>query len=599
MIRPTKAIAVTLAALTIIGCSASLKSAAESAETLNTSTTPATVQATTATTFTEPVDPEPLTAEEQAAWNEVTERLNVAWGTADLRYSRSRVPRVDATDTLPVVAWRGERASAQLVIWSAEALDGIRCEVRDFRSSTAVLPASIAETRFVRYTLADSTFCKNGATMLSADMLDTLDRIDLSPRSLRPVWLTISVPPTAEEGIYTSEVVVTCDGANKAVLPLTLEIQPYTLASPDKWSYHLDLWQHPTAVARAEGLELWSDEHFEALRRDMTLLANAGQKVITATLNKDPWNHQCYDGYAPMIEWRLHSDGSWSYDYRIFDRWVGMMLELGIDKMINCYSMVPWNCELEYLDEATGEVVTVKAQPGTPLFAQMWRPFLLDFKQHLSDRGWLAITNIAMDERAPEEMDAAVELLAECAPEMGFAITDMHKSYKRYINMRDVCVAQEQPADRNDILARREQGFNTTFYICCNPLFPNTFSFSNPFEAELLGWYGLACDYDGMLRWAYNSWPADPERDSRYGNWSSGDTYLIYPHARSSVRFERLIDGIEVAEKVRTLRRLGVDTSTVDAVLQRILAADINDPREPWQQLLTDARTALDSLSRQ
>ena len=152
---------------------------------------------------------------------------------------------------------------------------------------------------------------------------------------------------------------------------------------------------------------------------------------------------------------------------------------------------------------------------------------------------------------------------------------------------------------RPALLARREQGFNTTFYICCNPLFPNTFSFSNPFEAELLGWYGLACDYDGILRWAYNSWPADPERDSRYGNWSSGDTYLIYPHARSSVRFERLIDGIEVAEKVRTLRRLGVDTSAVDAVLQRILAADINDPREPWQQLLTDARTALDSLSRQ
>lgn len=89
MIRPTKAIAVTLVALTIIGCSASLKSAAESAETLITSTTPATVQATTATTFTEPVDPEPLTAEEQAAWNEVTERLNVAWGTADLRYSRA------------------------------------------------------------------------------------------------------------------------------------------------------------------------------------------------------------------------------------------------------------------------------------------------------------------------------------------------------------------------------------------------------------------------------------------------------------------------------------------------------------------------------
>ena len=549
-------------------------------------------------TFAEAEDPIALTLEQEAEWGGVTEPINGAWASADLRYSRSTVPQLTDVKTLPLVAWRGERVSAQLLLWTAEGADGVRCKVAEFRSEGATLPATIAQTRFVRYTLSDTTFRASDTPILSADMLDTLSRFDTHPRSVRPVWLTISVPQDAQEGVYTSEVVVSHNGRGRVVLPLTLEVQRYSLPTPDKWSYHLDLWQHPTAVARAEGVELWSDAHFEALRRDMTLLAAAGQKVITATLNKDPWNHQCYDGYEPMIGWTLRRDGTWCYDYAIFDRWVEMMLGLGIDKMINCYSMVPWNCELDYYDEAKGEVVTVVAEPGTQVFVDMWRPFLIDFKGHLAERGWLSITNIAMDERAPEAMDAAVSLLAECAPEMGFAIADMHHSYRRYLNMRDVCVAQEQPADSTDIHVRREQGYTTTFYICCNPQFPNTFSYSHPYEAELLGWYGLACDYDGMLRWAYNSWPAEPHYDSRYGNWGSADTFLIYPFARSSIRFERIIDGIEIAEKVRTLRRLGVDTGSVDEVLRRLLEADINNPHEPWEQILTEARAALDAVSR-
>ena len=101
-----------------------------------------------------------------------------------------------------------------------------------------------------------------------------------------------------------------------------------------------------------------------------------------------------------------------------------------------------------------------------------------------------------------------------------------------------------------------------------------------------------------MLRWAYNSWPADPACDSRYGNWTSGDTFLVYPYARSSVRFERLIDGIEIAEKVRTLRAMGVDTSEIEAALDAIRTADINDPTQPWCELLTTAREALNRASR-
>ncbi|NLZ95707.1 MAG: DUF4091 domain-containing protein, partial [Bacteroidales bacterium] len=43
----------------------------------------------------------------------------------------------------------------------------------------------------------------------------------------------------------------------------------------------------------------------------------------------------------------------------------------------------------------------------------------------------------------------------------------------------------------------------------------------------------------------------------------AGDTYAVYPGARSSIRFERLMEGIQDAEKIRIVRAgLEQDTST-------------------------------------
>ena len=553
-------------------------------------------------TFVEPEDPVALTSEQQVAWDGVSKKLNAAWGTPDNQYARSIVPENVCQDPFRLTVWKGERASAQIVLWTSKGLDGVECKVSDFKSSVGTMPASIAEAHFVRYTLADEQnykFKKGGPEVIAPDMLDSLSRFDIKARTTRPVWISLQIPSDAVVGIYTAEVVVSHNGFGKAKLPLEVEVLNQTLKPATEWTFHLDLWQHPSSVAYAQGLELWSDAHFEAMKPLMTRLRDAGQKVITATLNKDPWNHQCYYAYEPMIKWTKHKDGSWSYDYAVFDRWVQFMLEIGINKYINCYSMVPWNCELEYFDKKKGEVVTVKAEPDTPIFPEIWKPFLLDFKKHLQAKGWLEITNIAMDERSPEAMQAAAKVLMDCAPEMGFALADNHRSYEKFTMMRDVCAAmRHQTVTPEDIAMRRAQGYTTTFYVCCNPAYPNTFTTSQPYEAELLGWKNIAHDYDGFLRWAYNSWAEAPQYDSRFGNWMSGDTYMVYPYNRSSMRFERLIDGIEVSEKIRALRAAGADMSGVDAVLKKIRETDILDHNLPWQQIVKEAQTALDDAAR-
>ncbi|MDR2956200.1 MAG: DUF4091 domain-containing protein [Prevotella sp.] len=513
----------------------------------------------TCDTFEEMADP---TADTLSDWSNVTKGLHVSFASIDTRYPKSVAPDISKVSATQLTGWKGEKVSAQVLIWSAEEKSQLECEFSNFTSPASSLPADAAQARFVRYVMTDEFAAGCGyrkpedfAASLAADMLDNIDCIDLPAKTVRPVWVTVSIPEAAEAGTYKGKLIVYADRKKQQELEIELNVQNRTLPPASQWSYYLDLWQHPSAVARAQKLELWSDAHFEAMKPLYKLLADAGQKVITATLNKDAWNNQCYDRYEDMIIWTKHKDGSWTYDYTIFDKWISfMMSEVGINKTINCYSMVPWNNELCYKDEASGETITVKADPGTDIFKKVWTPFLTDFVKHLKEKGWFEKTNIAMDERSPAAMDATISLIQEVAPEIGISLADNHKSYKRYPFIREMTVAAGARVEEEDIKMRRENRLITNYYVCCSDKFPNVFTFSDPAEATYSAWYAFAAGYDGYLRWAYNSWVENPLTDSRFRTWPAGDTYIVYPEARSSIRFERLIEGIQDMEKVRILR---------------------------------------------
>jgi len=129
-------------------------------------------------------------------------------------------------------------------------------------------------------------------------------------------------------------------------------------------------------------------------------------------------------------------------------------------------------------------------------------------------------------------------------------------------------------SDYNIVKRRRAEGKPVTFYTCCSPERPNTFTFSPPAESSYIGWHAAAIGYDGYLRWAYNSWVKDPCVDSRFRTWASGDCFLVYPDG-SSIRMQRLVEGIQAYEKVRILRESGDDK--VRAAVEETLK-----PFLPW-----------------
>ncbi|WOD42649.1 DUF4091 domain-containing protein [Hwangdonia lutea] len=560
-----------------------------------------------AQTYHEPKDPSPSETEN---WSAIPKGLQASITSTNHRFVKSVIPKIQPKNTWSGTAWKGERLSAQLVLWSNDSVHHVFTEISDFKSDSGdVLPSNMAQISFVKYVITDefAEGCgyrkpEDFDASLAADVLEPITSYSIKAQETRPIWITMDVPADAKSGTYKSVFILQIDGQESKKFEFTLNVIDKTLPKANDWKFHLDLWQNPFALARYHNVELWSQAHWDLLKPLMKRLADAGQKVITVSLNKRPWGGQTFDQFEAMIDWNKKTDGTWEYDFTIFDKWVQFMMDLGVKKQISCYSMVPWGNEFYYFDEAENKEVKIKAEPGTKAYEDIWVPFLKVFKTHIEAKGWNTITRIAMDERGPKEMKAMLKLLNEHAPEFGVSFADNHKSYKLYPNeLKDMSVAFGHPVDAEDLVKRRAKNHISTHYVCCSDAFPNTFTFSPPAEGVFIGWYTMAADFDGFLRWAYNSWVENPLQDSRFRTWPAGDTYIVYPDNRSSIRFETLRDGIEDAEKIRILREDLQAKGMLDELdhLNNVVAQfNITTSPDNLEEVLTDAKNTLNLLAK-
>ncbi|MGA0846856.1 MAG: DUF4091 domain-containing protein, partial [Luteolibacter sp.] len=363
-------------------------------------------------------------------------------------------------------------------------------------------------------------------------------------------------PRDTAPGEYRAVWKVESDQAEISI-PLRLRVFSAVLPPPAEWKFHLDLWQHPQAVARWHDVPAWSDAHLDLMEPAMKRLADTGQKTITCAIIEEPWNGQTYDHFPTMIEWIRRADGTWHYDYSVFDRWVGFMSDrCGLaHARIHCYSMLPWSLKFRYFDEKENRHVDLPLQPGSEGYDEFWGRFLEDFTKHLRSKGWLERTRIAVDERPDAQMRGALNTLARHAPGLQVASAINHPSdLTRDVDDISPIINHTDRFPIELLDERRRAGHLSTFYVCTHPPVPNTFTFSPPAESEWLPLFAVANGFDGFLRWAYHSWVENPLVSTDFTSWPSGDCFLVYPGDRSSIRFERLRDGIETFEKIRMLR---------------------------------------------
>ena len=427
--------------------------------------------------------------------------------------------------TFEVTAWRGETVAARVPDFAelGKAPDGIK----------------------VRFGVLKSV--KYAPTVESLQRLEVYDRVKWNSDDDGPRVVEVSVPADAKPGVYS------CGMMN-------IRVVDRVLPPAKEWKYFLDLWQHPWAVSRYHDVKPFSKKHYAKMRPVYELLASAGQKTITTTILPEAWDHQCYDAYGTMIGRVKREDGTWQFDYSVFDEYVEFCRGCGLGPAICCYTLCPWGYVVRW-QNAKGETESCVAKPGTKEFEDYWGVFLQAFATHLKQKGWFEQTYISMDERSIEDVKLIGEFVQKHAPGLRISMAGNQLPSQYGVTIDDFCMILSDKINADylkETAERRAKGMVTTYYVCCWPLYPNTFMSSGPGEAFWLGAYPAMIGLDGFLRWAWNSWPKDPRKDATYWAWTAGDTFLCYPDGEPSWRFMELRNGIAAAEKVRLLKEQGL-----------------------------------------
>ena len=465
-----------------------------------------------------------------ALWAKVT-APQISWGSTDIRYKKEEpAPIHSAQKSMNLTAWKGEKISAQLVVWTPKALNDLTFMVSDLTSGSATISKENIRTGFVRYVITDELnkdglgACgyRNSADFDSTLVADVIDHITptltLPANSTQGGWISVNIPQGTKAGKYTGTVTVKADGITLSELKLNLQVKNRTLPPPSEWAFHLDLWQNPYAVSRYYNVEPFSKKHFDLMRPLMKLYADAGGKVITASIMHKPWNGQTYDAFESMVTWLKKADGTWYFDYTVFDKWVEFMMDLGVKKQISCYSMVPWRLSFQYFDQASNSFKFLDAKPGEVAYEEFWMNMLQDFSKHLKAKGWFDITHIAMDERPMKDMQETLKVIRKADKDFKVSLAGTyHKELLDDLN--DYCITIAEKFAPEEIEARRKAGKVTTYYTCCTEPRPNTFTFSEPAEAEWLAWHSAKENLDGYLRWAFGF---DPILNIINGNAARG-----------------------------------------------------------------------------
>ncbi len=529
--------------------------------------------------------------------------------------------------TAEVTAWKNDKAISELVLFSKNcSLKNVKVTASALTNGSETISADHVQPVFVKATKAyNGTYLgygdKNRAVPAddgsnrseSSDILYGNDPVDIAWNQLQPVWVTFDIPKDAKAGTYTGTLSAAADGITTPLtFTYTVKVQDAVLpdASEFENSFDIELWQYPYSSAEYYGVTPFSEEHLKILKPIMEKYKEAGGHAITTSIVEEAWNGQTYSKnevhYPSMVKWTKNADGSFSYDYTDFDKWVSFNKELGIGDKIVLYSIAPWHNSFAYWENGTLKYESFTA--GNARYQTVWRNFLTDLIAHLETKGWFEDAYIGIDERGFST--AAFDLID--------SVTNLHGqtlktagAMDNFVNKKDLAMrvtdlnvgdtaAAAHPDEFAALLEEREsKGLRTTLYSCTEHI-PGNFSLSMPAESYWSIINAGKSDTAGFLRWAYDAWVENPLEDATHNAFEPGDCFLIYPspkdasekEVKSSVRLERMAEGVRDVNKLQLMER---EVLSLAAEIDTLYAGITTTAATGRRYLTADERTKLSS----
>lgn len=370
--------------------------------------------------------------------------------------------------------------------------------------------------------------------------------------SVNTFWITLFISKNITPGTHRVIIQVAGKPTSTQSLEWIIHVNHHILPVPEKSPFYLNLWQHPYAVAAFNKVEPWSKAHFAVLRPVIGLLAGMGQKCITSSFFWDTNNYQSQDVRKAMIQTVKKKTGTWTYDYSNFDSWVNFMNKSGINEEIAVFGLDSSYPNIWYWDETDKKEVNIGVSPDSIVSKIFWTSLLKDFKLHLIKKGWFGKTLLAFDELPEARLKKDFMFVNSVAPGFRYQVAGLYfKDLQNQIS--DYALISNQIIPDSIIAQRNARGFSTSYYTSCWERGPNSFISNEPGDSWILAVHSLALKLNGFTRYGYDIWSMKNMTDARNNDVPPGDAFLVYPGGKSSLRLEKLQEGITFSTKIKIL----------------------------------------------
>lgn len=434
---------------------------------------------------------------------------------------------------------------------------------------------------------------------MRADSLQTKSVVEADGDKALSVFCEMKIPSDAEKGGYVGKLQIFENhrfGKEELVGEVTVNLQVFDYVFPENKDngFHLDLWQHPSNIARQYEVELWSDEHFEILEKYCKSLGEVGVKSVSAIVSEVAWNGQgCQNEErfeANLFEYSMipvvrKADGTIECDYSIMQRYIDLCAKYNVLECISVFGLVnvwvrkdyeedhtapdyPDGIHIRVYDEKIGAYDYLRTAKELDTYIKMLENYFIT-------TGQIDRVRIAADEPADiDKYRASLEHIKSVAPSFKYKTAINHAEFVNefgkdiydfapyisamFIEYEALMKFKAEMPDKRFI-----------YYVCCGPDLPNNFLRSELVESYYIGILAAYAKMDGFLRWNYTVWTDNPREDLRYSIFPVGDLHFVYPGYNGnpilSLRLKALNRGIKYFVLFREAEKRGLNEAVQKA----------------------------------
>ena len=369
---------------------------------------------------------------------------------------------------------------------------------------------------------------------------------------------------------------------------ISVSLRVYNVAVPHDETLRLTNWICVEDMANFHGVELWSDEHWEMVKKYGEVMRECRQT----------------DFYLPhtLVEHQL-VDGVYQFDFSKFEKLAKLYFNLGFSHIEIAPYIYRENWHyIDFVCKINGEVVNVLSDEGLK-FLNEYHTALYAF---LKKNGWVekAVLHIADEphEKCADSYNRIAKMVKEIIPDIPLIEAVEHPA----ISAIDIYVPKNNGyiAHISEYEQKRNEGYDLWYYTCCFPggNYLNRVLDFEVIRTRYLHWANKLYNFKGYLHWGFNIYNvvgnpfeirATILDDLDAIPLPCGDTHIVYPKGDKvlhSVRLEMMRSGVEDYELLCMLDKK--DNEKYKAVIAGVITSftkyekDINVFEKAYKNLL-------------